>query len=266
MEDYQEKTYNKDQRAVANEVLETFGTLIEKLSSAQDITVCSSSVQELLCDDFFDFNDYFQPDLCEDVRVYITQLQGLNKARLCSLNREISTLRCNLQDSKEWWNEMIKTEQDTDEYCDFLAITRKIIQGLIYNNPNVSELSVLVKKMKIHRMQNRDVLEINKREIGKMIRDYTGNEGSNDNPDLCRPLQTCLDFLQTESKAFWENASFTIYDPEENMYKITSGTRRHQFICRMKNGEPFIMKKKVVSHYIPKHRQLRNFPFQCQLL
>lgn len=120
-------------------------------------------------------------------------------------------------------------------------------------------------------MQNylQDVLEINKREIGKMIRDYTGNEGSNDNPDLCRLLQTCLDFLQTESKAFWENASFTIYDPEENMYKITSGTRRHQFICRMKNGEPFIMKKKVVSHYIPKHRQLRNarheFPFQCQL-
>lgn len=105
-----------------------------------------------------------------------------------------------------------------------------------------------------------DVVEINKIELGKMIRDYTGNEGSNENPDLCRLLQTCLDFLQTESKPIWKNASFTIYDPEENMYKITSGTRRHQFICRMKNGEPFIMKKK-------KHRQIRNeFPFQCPLL
>lgn len=40
-----------------------------------------------------------------------------------------------------------------------------------------------------------------------------------------------------------------IYDEDDNMYKIASGTRKHQFICRMKNGEPFIKEKKSVSEH-----------------
>lgn len=113
-----------------------------------------------------------------------------------------------------------------------------------------------------------DVVVINKTELGKMIRDYSGNESSKKNEGLRKLLQTCIDFIQTESKAeaFWENASITIYDQEENMYKITSGTRRHQFICRMKNGEPFIMEKKVVSQYTKKHKDRNMHEYQCAIL
>lgn len=113
-----------------------------------------------------------------------------------------------------------------------------------------------------------DVVVINKTELGKMIRDYSGNESSKKNEGLRKLLQTCIDFIQTESKAeaFWENASITIYDQEENMYKITSGTRRHQFICRMKNGEPFIMEKKVVSQYTKKHKDRNMYEYQCAIL
>lgn len=115
-----------------------------------------------------------------------------------------------------------------------------------------------------------DVVVINKKELGKMILDYCGNEANKKNEGLRKLLQTCIDFLQTESEAFWENASITIYDQDDNMYKITSGTRRHQFICRMKNREPFIMKKKVVSNYTPKHKGTRKpiymYEYQCAIL
>lgn len=33
------------------------------------------------------------------------------------------------------------------------------------------------------------------------------------------------------------------------MYKIVSGMRKYQFICRMKNGELFIKEKKLVLEY-----------------
>lgn len=75
-----------------------------------------------------------------------------------------------------------------------------------------------------------------------MIIRCVGFEGC-PNPGLRRLFQACIDFVQTEDIediGFWNNASITIYDEDDNMYKIASGTRKHQFICRMKNGEPFI--------------------------
>lgn len=92
-----------------------------------------------------------------------------------------------------------------------------------------------------------DVREINKRNLAKMILRYAGNEGNDEKPGLRRLLQACSDFLQTEADGFWKNASITIYDEDDDMYKIASGTRTHQFICRMKNGEPFIKEKNSVS-------------------
>lgn len=101
-----------------------------------------------------------------------------------------------------------------------------------------------------------DVEEINKRNLGKMIVRYIGHEGVDEKPGLRRLLQACIDFLQTEAGGFWKNASITIYDEDDNMYKIASGTRKHQFICRMKNGEPFIKEKKSFSgHKEPKPLQ-----------
>lgn len=83
-----------------------------------------------------------------------------------------------------------------------------------------------------------------------MIVRYVGNEGVVEKPGLRRLLQACIEFNQTEAVGFWKNASITIYDEDDNMYKIASGTRKHQFICRMKNGEPFI--KSVLEYRKPK--------------
>lgn len=94
-----------------------------------------------------------------------------------------------------------------------------------------------------------EVEEINKRTLGKMIICHVGHEGVDEKPDLRRLLQACIDFLQTEAEGFWKNASITIYDKDANMYKIASGTRKHQFICRMKTGEPVIKEKKSVSEH-----------------
>lgn len=77
---------------------------------------------------------------------------------------------------------------------------------------------------------------------------YIGNEGVDDKPGLRHLFQACIDFLQTEAAEFWKNASITIYDEDENMYKIVSGTK-NQFICRMKNGEPFIKDKFSISKH-----------------
>lgn len=82
-----------------------------------------------------------------------------------------------------------------------------------------------------------------------MIVRYIGHEGVDEKPGLRRLLQACIDFLRTEAEGFWKNASITIYDEDDEMYKIASGTRKHQFICRMKNGDPFIKEKKSSSEH-----------------
>lgn len=83
-----------------------------------------------------------------------------------------------------------------------------------------------------------DVNEINERNLERMIgHRYVHDEG--EKPGLHRLVQACIDFFKTQSEEFSKNAFITIYD-EDNMYKIASGTKKHQFICRMINGKPYI--------------------------
>lgn len=91
-----------------------------------------------------------------------------------------------------------------------------------------------------------DVKEITKRNLGTMMIRFVGNEGVKEKPDLRRLFQACINFLQTDIKGegFWTNASITIYDDDINIYKIASGTRKHQFICRIKSGTPIIFEKR----------------------
>lgn len=87
-----------------------------------------------------------------------------------------------------------------------------------------------------------DVNEINESNLERMIaHGFAHDEG--EKPELRRLLQACIDFLKTKSEEFWKNASITIYDEDDNMYKFASGTCKHQFICRMNNGEPYIKDK-----------------------
>nr|XP_034312008.1 uncharacterized protein LOC117684347 [Crassostrea gigas] len=145
-------------------------------------------------------------------------------------------------------------EQEMIDLMDFLTMTTNIIQDII-RYPITNHLTHLVEEMKKHRgtfsCQDNiiNVEKINKRNLGKMIVRYIGHEGVDEKPGLRRLLQACIDFLQTESEEFWKNASITIYDEDDEMYKIASGTRKHQFICRMKNGDPFIKEKKLSSEH-----------------
>lgn len=89
--------------------------------------------------------------------------------------------------------------------------------------------------------------EINKRNLGMMIIRHVGHEGSEDKYGLRRLLQTCIDFLPTRTADVWRNASITIYDEDDNMFKIGSGEMKHQYICQMSNGEPYINDRISVS-------------------
>lgn len=76
-----------------------------------------------------------------------------------------------------------------------------------------------------------------------MIIRCIGHEGVDEKPELRRLLQACIDYLQQETEDVWRSALITVYDNEDNVYKIASGTRHYRFICRMKNEEPFIKSK-----------------------
>lgn len=103
------------------------------------------------------------------------------------------------------------------------------------------------REMLTYQEELRTVNEINKRNLGMMIIRHVGHEGSEDKYGLRRLLQTCIDFLPTRTADVWRNASITIYDEDDNMFKIGSGKMKHQFICQMSNGEPFINDRMSVS-------------------
>lgn len=90
--------------------------------------------------------------------------------------------------------------------------------------------------------------EINKRTLGKIIIKCIGHEGIKEKEDLRRLLQSCIDYLQNETETVWKNASITIYDEADNVYTIVSGTGKHQFICRMEDGEPLIVDLLCTGH------------------
>lgn len=83
-----------------------------------------------------------------------------------------------------------------------------------------------------------------------MIIRNVGHEGTPDKHGLRRLLQACIDFLQTKEGDLWKNASITIYDEDDNMFKIKSGKMKHQFICQMTNGEPSVDDKMLTSSYV----------------
>lgn len=109
-----------------------------------------------------------------------------------------------------------------------------------------------------------EVSVINKRNLGKMIVQHIGHEGVEKKQNLRRLLQACIDYLQNEKESFWENASFTIYDEDDNMYKIASGKRKHQFICRLINGEP-VIKDKNGGRIMKSGRDVHDGPGNCTI-
>ncbi|XP_062597222.1 uncharacterized protein LOC134258699 [Saccostrea cucullata] len=255
---------NGEQKSVFNDVLEAFNTFLEEVLLSKHITVGSSdtiNVQELLYNDFLEMFRYLQPDMVEKLKIFLNRLKEAKQAHLNSLHGKISLFRTKQVDEKIVLDMKMK-DQERMDFVDFLFVTTNTMQGIIQRGPDDSTLKRILEKMRTHRgtfsYQDEvlEVEEINKRNLGKMIIRHVGHEGVDEKPDLRRLLQACIDHLQTESESFWRNASITIYDEDDNMYKIASGTKKHQFICRMKNGEPFIKDKKAVSeHKKPKQSQ-----------
>uniref|UniRef100_K1RCB9 Uncharacterized protein n=1 Tax=Magallana gigas TaxID=29159 RepID=K1RCB9_MAGGI len=147
-------------------------------------------------------------------------------------------------------------------FDDFIDLSRhlqdveeKVLTCKMKSRPGDQELKHLQERMKTHRGlfdYQEDVLtveEINKRNIAKMIIRNVGHEGTPDKHGLRRLLQACIDFLQTKEGDLWKNASITIYDEDDNMYKIQSGNMKHQFICQMTDGEPSVDDKMSTSNY-----------------
>lgn len=248
-----------EKRSLTSEFLESFSTYVEEILMALHISVGPTdaiNIKQLLFQDLVKLSCHIQqPEEHAKVSLYLTTLQEAKKERLSSLHRTITTCRGNLQVAEQGLLRKNMKEQEKKDLMDFLTLTTNIIQDIITSNPNDRHLKSIVEGMKEHRgtfsFQDEllDVEEINKRNLGKMIVRYIGHEGVDEKPGLRRLLQACIDFLQTEAAGFWKNASITIYDEDDNMYKIASGTRKHQFICRMKNGEPFIKEKKSVSEH-----------------
>lgn len=261
-----------EQRSVANEVLKSFSTFVEEILLTFHIRVGASdtiNVKELLFKDLVDLSHNLQPEQHEHVISCLTRLQEATKDRISSLNRTITLCSGNLQIAEREVLQKKMKEQEKKDIEDFLIMTTNIIKGIRTSNPNDSSLKTLVERMKNHRgtfsYQDEviEVEEINKRNLGKMIIRHVGHEGVDEKPGLRRLFQACIDFLQREAEGFWKNASITIYDEDTNMYKIASGTRKHQFICRMKTGEPDITEKKSVSeHKKPKPTKTSNDPSQ----
>ncbi|XP_062569567.1 uncharacterized protein LOC134231575, partial [Saccostrea cucullata] len=137
-------------------------------------------------------------------------------------------------------------DQEREDTNESLALATNILRGVMSATVEEKRLMDILKNLGTHRMTYNyvdevfEVDEINKRNLGKMIIRYVGHEGTEAKPGLRKILQTCIDFLQTEAAGVWKNASFTIYDEDDNMYSIASGNKKYRFICGIEDGKPYI--------------------------
>lgn len=104
-----------------------------------------------------------------------------------------------------------------------------------------------------------EVEVINKRVIGRVMIKYCGHEGTaNDKrtASLRKLLQAVIDCLQSSHKhTNWRNAEVTVYDLDDNSFRIISGQGKHQFVVSdVGNGEPEIVN---TSNKVTKTRQVR---------
>ncbi|XP_062581852.1 uncharacterized protein LOC134243616 [Saccostrea cucullata] len=236
----------------SSNIVETFQEiLLSKHMSVGDTDTVN--VQELLYRDFCELFRHLKIDHEEIGKDYMDKLKSLAESRLRALDKRLTMFCSSTQISEEQIIDACMSDQERVDMKEFLVFANNILQGVISATPGDHSLMGIMEHLKTHRMtfdyqkEVYKVEKINKRCFGKMIIRCVGHEGTKGKEGLRRLFQACIDFLQKENTNVWENASFTIYDDDSNMYKIASGNMRYQFICRMKNGEPFI-KEKTVRH------------------
>ncbi|CAC5404455.1 unnamed protein product [Mytilus coruscus] len=86
---------------------------------------------------------------------------------------------------------------------------------------------------------------ITKRVLGRLIIKYIGNEGSDIDArktGLRTLFQTTIDYIQTHDIAnIWENATVTVYDSDDNVFKISSGNGKNHFMVIEYKGKPTVI-------------------------
>lgn len=105
-----------------------------------------------------------------------------------------------------------------------------------------------------------EVNVINKRVLGKVMVKYCGNEGTQNDArtaSLRKLLQAAIDFIQSDPKhTNWHNAEITVYDLDDNSFRIISGHGKHQYVVSDgENGNTEIVN---TSNKVNKTRQIKE--------
>lgn len=246
---------NKQQISLYTDVLDVLIAYIEEIVLMMHIHLGptdSVNVAELLYQDIESVCIYIKVSTDDDKNRILKDLKTFPEDRLSRLHKRLILLRKH----KEAEIIMLKEKKfetrnlkDLNNITDFmLQILQKIQKANLQNDVHFTSM--------VHKM-NRDRKEycipnevdnvdmITKRTIGRLIIQNVGNEGYTGKEYLRRQFQAVIDYLQKESPNVWTDASITVYDDvEANMYKITSGNGKHQFICSMRDNEPYIRPRK----------------------
>ncbi|CAC5391536.1 unnamed protein product [Mytilus coruscus] len=107
---------------------------------------------------------------------------------------------------------------------------------VLYTEDGIVDIVKSVRKQYIDEFVSVEV--INKRVLGTLIIQYIGNEGAEVDArkhSLRKLFQATIDYIQTHSVPdIWENSTVTVYDSEDNTFKIKSDNRKNKFMVTEK--------------------------------
>lgn len=113
---------------------------------------------------------------------------------------------------------------------------------VLYTEDGIVDIVKSVRKQYLDECLSVEV--INKRVIGRLIIKYIGNEGTEVDARkyiLRKLFQATIDYIQNHSvPGIWENSIVTVYDSEDNTFKIKSGNGKNKFMVTEKRSEPII--------------------------
>ncbi|XP_062605065.1 uncharacterized protein LOC134266877 isoform X2 [Saccostrea cucullata] len=217
---------DKQKKYIFYEIMESLNTFIEEVLLSRHIILGANdtiNVEELLYKDFHQLFHFLKIGTEAHAMEYLDNLKTMKENRLKDVLKRWAMFRSNTQVTVEQIIDVEMTDQEREDTNESLALATNILRGVMSYVDEVFEVD-----------------EINKRNLGKMIIRYVGHEGTEAKPGLRKILQACIDFLQKEAAGVWKNASFTIYDEDDNMYSIASGNKKYRFICGIEDGKPFI--------------------------
>lgn len=114
---------------------------------------------------------------------------------------------------------------------------------VLYTEDGIVDIVKSVRKKYLNEFEH--VKVVTKRVLGRLLIKYVGNEGADVDArkvGLRKLFQATIDYIQTHSiPSIWENATITVYDSEDNTFKIESGNGKNKFMVTEKKGEPRIV-------------------------